>query len=279
MYRFLARGFTFLFIMMLVMGSIAQSALAGLIMEQVRYQKGSSEKSKGKIYISNNRIKVAGEGEQMVAVFDLNSGDMIQIDNQGKRYVVAKPEEYFKAIQDITVKMKAEIQKQLSQLPPEQRAKVEEMMKAQGLTPPGENPDPKKLTLKETNKTEAIAGYKSQKFEVYENGELGEEIWVSNDAAFRKEFDLQKMANYIRELREISENAGGNNASWSENEKVFKQIYESGFPMRSIDYSVSNAAYIEEIVNVTKANIPDKEFQPPNDYKKVTLQEMMKLSK
>lgn len=279
MYRSLARGFIFLFIMTVVLGSIAGSALAGLIMEQVRYQEGSTERSKGKIYVSNNKIKVAGEGEAMVAVFDLNNGDMIQIDNQGKRYVVAKPEEYFKAIQDVTVKMKAEIQKQLSQLPPEQRSKVEEMMKSQGLTPPGENPDPKKLTLKETNKSETIAGYKSQKFEVYENGELGEEIWVSNDAAFRKEFDLQKMANYIRELREISENAGGNSASWDENEEVFKQIYESGFPMRSIDHSISNATYIEEIVNVTKANIPDKEFQPPADYKKVSLQEMMNLSK
>ncbi|HSE84030.1 MAG TPA: DUF4412 domain-containing protein [Thermodesulfobacteriota bacterium] len=279
MYRSLARRFIFLFVITLALGSIAESAFAGLIMEQVRYQKGSTERSKGKIYVSNNKIKVAGEGEAVVAVFDLNSGDMIQIDNQGKRYVVAKPEEYFKAIQDITVKMKAEIQKQLSQLPPEQRAKVEEMMKAQGLTPPGENPDPKKLTLKETNKSETIAGYKSQKFEVYENGTLGEEIWVSNDATFRKEFDLQKMANYIRELREISENAGGNSNSWSENEKVFKQIYESGFPMRSIDYSVANATYIEEIVNITKADIPDKEFQPPAGYKKVTLQEMMNLSK
>lgn len=276
---FFVRGFVFLSLAVLLSaGGLADKAFGGVIMEQVRYQKGSTQKSKGKIYISENKIKVSGEGDQVAAVFDLNSGDMIQIDNQQKRYVVAKPEDYFKAIQDITSRMKAEIDKQLAQLPPDQKAKMEEIMKSQGITPPGENPEPRKLSLKETDVTETIAGYKSQKFEVYENDKLGEEILVSDDGVLGKEFDLKKMATYIRELRKIGENAKGNPADWDQSEKIYTKIYESGFPMRSIDYSPAGA-YIEEIVSVTEADISDKEFQPPAGYKKVSLQEMMSLPK
>jgi len=64
-----------------------------------------------------------------------------------------------------------------------------------------------------------------------------------------------------------------------EQERVFKEIYETGFPTRSVDYLSDGSVYIEEIVKVNKADLSDGEFQPPAGYKKITLQEMIQPGK
>ncbi|MGH7793204.1 MAG: DUF4412 domain-containing protein [Thermodesulfobacteriota bacterium] len=273
-------AFVFLLTITSAAGGLAEKAFGGFIIEQVSYQKGDSTKKKGKIFIKNNRIKfVEEQNGQGVAIFDLNTGEMIQIDNTGKRYVVASPEDYFKFIQDVTNKMKTELENQLSQLPPEQRAQAEEMMKSQGITVPGQEKKPRNVTLKKTGMTDTIGGYKSSKYEIYEDGKLSEEIWISDDMGFGSELDIKKMANYMSEIKKISEKAGAGQPNWDEEEKIFKEIYESGFPTRSVDYSSRGAVFIEEIIKVNKAEISDMEFQPPVGYKKVTLQEIMQPSK
>src|SRR3970282_1145141 len=172
---------------------LGTDAYGGLIMEQIRYEKGSDQKEKGIIYISNNKIKAIQEKGSGVVIFDLNTGEMIQVDNDNKRYVVAKPDE-----------MRSALEVQISKLPPEQRAI------------------------------------------------------------------------YIKELEKIKRAAGGD-SNQDDEETVFKQIYESGFPMRSVDYSSGSSVFVEEIVKVTTANVPEIEFHDQRGYKKVTLQEMMSL--
>jgi hypothetical protein len=242
-------------------------------MEQVRYKKGSSKMEKGKIWVLDNKIKFEEETGQAAAIFDLNTGEMIQIDRQGKRYVAAEPDEYFKFIQDITSKMKSEMEKQLSQLPPDKRAQMEEMMRSQGMSLPGSSTKPKNLELQKPGKDESIAGYKSVKYEVYEDGKLIEEIWTSNEV-LNNEIDIKKMSNYLQKIKDISENAGGM-AFNPEGQTVYKEVFESGFPMKTVDHESEDGIYIEEITKVSKANLNDSEFVPPNDYKKITLQEMM----
>jgi hypothetical protein len=255
--------------------TLAENAFSGegIIMEQVRYKKGSSKMEKGKIWVLDNKIKFEEETGQAAAIFDLNTGEMIQIDRQGKRYVAAEPDEYFKFIQDITSKMKSEMEKQLSQLPPDKRAQMEEMMRSQGMSLPGSSTKPKNLDLQKPGKDESIAGYKSVKYEVYEDGKLIEEIWTSNEV-LNNEIDIKKMSNYLQKIKDISENAGGM-AFNPEGQMVYKEVFESGFPMKTVDHESEDGIYIEEITKVSKANLNDSEFVPPNDYKKITLQEMM----
>ncbi len=245
----------------------------GILMEQVRYKKGSSKVEKGKIWILDNKIKFEEETGRAAAIFDLNTGEMIQIDGQGKQYVAAKPDEYFKFIQDITSQMKSEMEKQLSQLPPDKRAQMEEMMKSQGMPLPGSSTKPKNLKLQKPGKEENIAGYKSVKYEVYEDGRLIEEIWTSNQV-LDNEIDIKKMSNYLQKIKDISENASGI-AITPEGQMVYKEVFESGFPMKTVDHDSADGVYIEEITKVSKTNLNDSDFLAPSDYKKITLQEMM----
>jgi len=269
-------AFISLFIITTAATGLAEKAFAGFIIEQVSYDKKDSTRKKGKIFIKENKIKfVEEQNGQGVAIFDLNTGEMTQIDNEGKRYVVASPEDYFKFVQDITNKMKTELENQLSKLPPEQRAQAEEMMKSQGVTLPGQDSKARNLTLKKTDLSEAIGGYKSRKYEIYEDGKLSEEIWISDDIGFGSELDMKKMADYMSEIKKVSEKTGAGQSNLDEEERIFKEVYQSGFPTRSVDYSSEGKVYIEEIVKVNKADISDGEFQPPAGYKKVTLQEMI----
>ncbi|MBI4228804.1 MAG: DUF4412 domain-containing protein [Deltaproteobacteria bacterium] len=82
------------------------------------------------------------------------------------------------------------------------------------------------------------------------------------------------MSNYLQKIKDISENAGGM-AFDSQGQMVYKEVFESGFPMKTVDHESEDSIYIEEITKVSKANLNDSEFAPPNDYKKITLQEMI----
>jgi hypothetical protein len=276
--KFILRVCVYLFLSAFTVGGLARELFAGIIMEQVRYEKGSSQKDKAKIYISNNKVKFVQDGTDEVTILDLNTGEMTQIDTKTKRYFVAKPEEISKTTQDAMAKAKAQMEEQLSKLPPEQRAKVEEMMKSHGISQPGAL-EADNLTLKATGTIEDIAGYKSRKFEVYRNGKLSEEIWTSKDVVPDNEFDSKKMANYMKEMEQMVSKANpageGAGSGLDRHTKVYNQVYETGFPMRSVDYSSNGGASIEEVVSVTRADVPDNEFQPPADFKKVTLQQMI----
>jgi len=149
--------------------------------------------------------------------------------------------------------MKSEMEKQLSQLPPDKRAQMEEMMRSQGMSLPGSSTKPKNLELQKPGKDESIAGYKSVKYEVYEDGKLIEEIWTSNEV-LNNEIDIKKMSNYLQKIKDISENAGGM-AFNPEGQTVYKEVFESGFPMKTVDHESEDGIYIEEITKCIDKNI------------------------
>ncbi|MER3445323.1 MAG: hypothetical protein C4291_00140 [Candidatus Dadabacteria bacterium] len=268
----------YLVVSVFVAGGLAIGAFGGIIIEQVGYEKGSSQKNKETLYVSKNKVKSFSEDRHEMTIFDLNTGEMILTNNEKKTYVIAKPEELFQSAQDAMAKAKAQMEEQMSKLPPEQRAKIEEMMKSHGMKQSGGS-KPENLTLKATGTTEDIAGYKSQKFEIYKNGKLDREIWTSKDVISSSELDPKKMADYMKEMQQMAAklNPGKENTNpdLSEETRVFNQIFETGFPMKSVDHFSDSNAYIEEVVSVTKADISDKEFQPPAGFKKVMLQQMM----
>ena len=68
-----------LFIIFMFLFICAYQSMAGLIVERERYEKGGGERVRGTIYIQENKIKFFDEEGQFFAIFDLNSGEMIQL--------------------------------------------------------------------------------------------------------------------------------------------------------------------------------------------------------
>lgn len=255
----------------------ASQVFAGLIMEQVRYEKGSSEKLKGTIYMQDNKVKFFDEEGQFSAIFNLETGEMIQIDNTSKTYTSVQAKDYFKFFKEYALKMKTAMQQQLAELPPDQRARAEEAMKRQGIELPGSNHIPVKIELKKTGDSNKIVGYESVKYEVYRNGKLDEEIWTSNEVGLEAEIDMNKMTEYMSELRKIEDSLGGASSVSKEAEQVYIEVFSSGFPMKTTDYPVSGNSIIEEVVKVSRKQIDTSEFRPPAGYTKVPLEDMLQL--
>ena len=267
---------TFVIILILLFFGTSQ-VIAGLVMEQQRYEKGSSQKIKGTIYMQDNKVKFFDQEGQFSAIFNLDSGEMIQVDNRSRTYTSAQAKDYFRFFKEYAQRMKQAMQQQLTELPPDKRAQAEAMMKKQGIELPGSNPVPVEITLKKTNDTTKIAGYEAVKYEVFRNGKLDEEIWTSKDVGFEEEIDMKKMTDYMSELRQIEDSFGGTNSVTKDSEQAYIEVFSSGFPMKTTDYPVSGNSIVEEIVKVSKKQIDSSEFMAPVGYQKVTLEEMVHL--
>ena len=255
----------------------ASQVIAGFVLEQERYEKGTSKKLKGTIYMQENKVKFFDEEGQFSAIFNLETGEMMQIDNMSRTYTSAKAKDYFKFFKEYALKMKTAMQQQLAELTPDQRAQAEEMMKRQGIELPGSNSVPVKIELKKTGDISKIAGYESVKYEVYRNGKLDEEIWTSKEVGLENEIDMNKMTEYMSELRKIEESLGGASSVSKEAEQVYIEVFGSGFPMKTIDYPVSGTSIVEEIVKVSRKQIESSEFRAPAGYRKVPLEQMLQL--
>lgn len=227
----------------------AQNAYPGLVMEQVTYEQGATDKQKITLYAQDNKLKqVENTGAFSPAViFDLESGYIIFINDEKKLYIVLNRDEYLKYIESF-----------MSETKDQTRATRD-------------------VKLKKTGETENIAGYESTKYEIYDNGELQTEYWVSKEPGFGDEVDLDKMSRLMNDVKNISQNIGGA-ASISENEyKIIQQIYRDGYPMKTVYHSLDDdTVVVEEIVNVKKRDIPASEFQPPAGYEKITYQDILK---
>ena len=88
---------------------------------------------------------------------------------------------------------------------------------------------------------------------------------------------MDKMSKLMNEVKRISQNVGGA-ASISDNEyKIFEQIYNDGYPMKTVYHSPEgDKVFVEEVVSVNKQDLPQSEFQPPAGYDKITYQDILK---
>jgi Domain of unknown function (DUF4412) len=252
-------------------------SFAGLVMERERYEEGG-QKVRGTIYMQDNKVKSFDEEGQFSAIFDLNTGEMIQVDNLSKTYSSTKAEDYFAYYKQYSLKMKTAMMQQLSELPPNQRTQAEGMMKRQGIELPGNNVRPVDVTLKKTGDTDKIAGYEAVKYEIYRDGKLDQEIWTSSYVGFQEEIDTKEMIEYLSELRKIEDSMRGSSLLSQASEQTYTEVFSTGFPMKTIDYPLSGNSIVEETIKVSKKKIDSSEFQAPKGYKKVPLQQMLQLS-
>ena len=265
----------FLVSIFLLFGSY--QSYAGLVIERQTYEE-SGQKVKGTIYMQDNKIKSFDEAGQFSAIFDLNTGEMIQVDNTSRTYSTTQAKNYFEYYQRYALKMKAAMLQQLSELPPDKRTHAEVMMTQQGIELPGYDASASNIEVKKTGSKKKIAGYESVKYEVYRNGNMVEEIWTSNDQRFQEEIDMNKMVDYLSELRQIEDSMAGKGSLSKDTEEAYIEVFSSGFPMKTIDYQPTGDSIIEETVKVSKKKIDAKEFEAPNGYRKVSLQQMLQLS-
>ncbi len=122
------------------------------------------------------------------------------------------------------------------------------------------------IDIKNTGRTENIAGYDSQEYEVRVDDKLLESIWIASGLDVNDDLDSRQIAEM---LNEITPNVEGE--IFYEFSEDYLQLWEKGFRMKSTDHD----GEIIEVIKVVEREIASDELSIPADYSQITIQELM----
>lgn len=149
------------------------------------------------------------------------------------------------------------MQEQMKNMPPEQRAMVEQMMKGQAIPA-----QPEKTVFKKIASGIKVNKWNCDKYDGYRGGQLTEEVWTTswkNLGIDQKDFRvMQRMGAFMSELSPDA--ASQFNIGSDEWEK--EQGYP-GVPVRTISYSRGKKVFQTEIQDIKKQQIDPSLFELP----------------
>lgn len=248
----------------------ASPAFAGWVVEEVSGTRESGEEVTV-LYVEGNRIKIVGSD---IMIFDVNKNRFAFLLPEQKIYTSGSPEDLAKQTQMASEQMEQmrKMQEQyLQQLPPDQREMVRKQMQSM-MQPETSRGTEIALEIKETSEKAEVAGYSARKYQVIVNGDLAEELWISDQIDVAGEIDLDKLYNLMDSMR-------GPMAEQSyESSPEYRGLMKKGLRLKSVDYTVEYAGAHGELTEVRKAEkkaIPDSEFQIPEGYREVQFREFM----
>lgn len=246
---------------------LGSQASAGWMIKEVSGNPEYGDQSHQTLYFQNNRVKII-ESESSVTIFDMKKQEISILLPGTKNYWTGTTEEFWNETQNA---MKQQMEKALKELPPEQREAYKSMMEDIGNISGKDVPeDHKKVSVEETSEKTTIVNHSCQKYEVEVDGELIENIWISEDVNIQEEIDLDAFGHFVKTM-------SGHTGDWSfETSVEYINLLKQGYPMRSIEMSEWGESTVTEVTAVKKQKIPLSEFQIPKDYREIPLMELMK---
>jgi len=209
-----------------------------------------------KTLISNGKLKGTSEGVSWI--FIAPTREMIFIHDTQNIYWRGTVDEYCQG-------STAMFEQMMKSMPEAQRQMMEQMM-AKGGQSAGH-----KVDVIKDGKGETIAGLKTMKYNVMMDGELFEEVWLTTDASLMKAYKplvpmLQKFNSCI---------AGMEMEFTPERSAEYQKLWETGFQLKSVRYASGDPETETDVVEMEKADIPDKEFDVPTGYRQRSFTEIM----
>jgi hypothetical protein len=214
-------------------------------------------------FIQNNKIKSVTEKE--ILIFDLNTEEIIFCNPVSKIYWSGTLSEFKNTmIEEINIQMESTLDKVPAEYRDEYKKKFQEMIEKI------ENSDQNKdsgIEAKSIDETIRINNYEAEKYQLWKDNILREEIWVAPELSMKDDLDIGKFKNFFHKFL----NTLNNNSV--ENTPEFIELFEKGYPLKTIEYH-ENFKIINTVVNIENKNIPDAEFDIPEKYKKAGLSEL-----
>ena len=242
-----------------------------------------TDKDGDRTLVSKGKVKeLAGEGPQ--SVFDLGTVRAWMSNPDRRIYWEGTIEELCTTIREtaksMAKSMEQQIEAQLSKLPPNQRAQVEELRKSlaakRAAEAEKEAPGPGVIKVERTDDTSTIAGQPTRKYRVLVDGNLYEEDWLTTDPAFAREFALDKASALMSRVSACAQSSDPDSRNKGVDEgKIYQKLYPQGWPLKTVSHSGGQARTKTEVETIEKGEIPDAEFRPPAGYQKGPLRDVM----
>lgn len=214
---------------------IFQEALAGVVIEQ-RVKDAEGRPSEVVLYYSENQLRTDHLQAGLTTVMDFKDDRMVMIDHRSKSFVEVKLSQWEK--------------------------EISEQLKKEN---PGILPSERKISVKKIEENAKINGFQTEKVQVFADGELIEEHWVTREAEIGEvEKVMEKVARgFSKEFR----------FEMKEGEEIYKKLKPYGFSILVKDYTLTYGLRpidIVEVKKIDKRELRDDSFLPPADYVRIT---------
>jgi hypothetical protein len=253
------RGFKIIIFTVFVLAVLVLNSEAGVVIKSIDTSVDSSEDSiSATAYIGDNgmRVETDSKGGSDIIIFRSDRKVFWAINTKDRTYTEMTKKDILKIKNQMDRAMQM-MQEQMKNMPPEQRAMMQQMMK--GRTVPAK---PEKTLYRKIASGVKVNNRRCDKYEGYRRGTLTEEVCTTGwkDLGIKqKDFRvMQSMADFISDL--TKDTLSHFHVSSDEWEK--EQGYP-GVPVRRISYSMGRADRKTEIQEVRRQSIDPSLFELP----------------
>jgi hypothetical protein len=213
--------------------------------------------------VSNGKIKsLPGDMDDETVIMDLKKGEMILLSNTEKTATKTTIDEF------------CAMMEQVGQAMAQAMAQFQEQSGAGGQFPvPGADQKPPEVRVEKTGSGGSIAGYDTQKYTVYADGQLYEELWITTEKKLIDEVGgLDKIARFEQCANQVMAAE-----SSVESDPAYLSVATSGWVLKSVSHEDDVAEALVDVRSIEPKDIPDSEFAIPDDYELVPFEEMFEM--
>ncbi|HXE74477.1 MAG TPA: DUF4412 domain-containing protein [Candidatus Xenobia bacterium] len=228
---------------------LAGSAAAGVRVETEQREPGSNTAlGRTVYYLDAGRLRLEAqseEGEDIVIIFRADRSLAWLIDQRDGTYVELTPEKIARLRENLEAQRK-QMEKDLAQLPPEQRAAIEQMMGGAGGA----------VSYRAAGQNEKVDSFVCTRYEVLQQDERTAEIWAASldqlhiqPAEFRTLTDLGRLLEPLGEQGPV--------------DQIKQMRAMEGFPVRSVSYVGGTAIAEQRVVKAERQRFEAGLFDLP----------------
>jgi Domain of unknown function (DUF4412) len=255
---------------------------AGWIIEQVEYANLGAEGTSTRQYIAKNRLKTVGEANTFIMDFAKNL--FIATDQETRVYWSGTVDEYVREVKSFQQAAndlaREQMEEAMKEMPPDQRKAMEDLLQqmrsanASSPSPPAAKRPAVKV--ESTAETAMLAGHKATKNMVYADGKPYQEVWLAKGLTTKADLDLKRLRGLQTKLTQaIMIDLPSRQAV--EEDPAYEQLLEQGYPLKIVELGEGGEPEsVTEVVRIDKRDIPDREFQVPEGYRRIDLHEFFR---
>lgn len=214
-------------------------------------------------------IASGGRGGRSDMIYRGDRREMVVVDHDERSFFVMDPEA-MQAIAGQVGGAMGQMQEALKNVPENQRAAVEKMMRERM---PNAGPPPRpRSELRKTDERSTQNGYPCVKYEVYRDGRKLRELWVTDwsnvEGGRETSKTFEEMGEFFHEMMEAMPNLGGGGPG--PDDSAFEHMKElGGFPVVTREFAEDGSLEGESALrSANRRTIDPDEFEPPAGYKR-----------
>jgi hypothetical protein len=255
---------------------------AGWVIEQIEYANLGAEGTSTRQYIAKNRLKTVGDANTFIMDFAKNL--FIATDQENRVYWSGMVDEYVREVKSFQQAAndlaREQMEEAMKEMPPDQRKGMEDLLQqmrsanASSPSPPAAKRPAVKV--ESSAETAMIAGHKATKYMVYADGKPYQEVWLAKGLTMKADLDLKRLRGLQAKLTQaIMIDLPSRQAV--EEDPAYEQLLEQSYPLKIVELGEGGEPEsVTEVVRIDKRDIPDREFQVPEGYRRIDLHEFFR---